>query len=359
MYGFQELFDSTLAETLADSENDRILGNIEARISDMMPDLIDDVSATVLEQIESRFRSGDLEDYWKDKRGFVERLRKHWKEPLDLFELFITLATEAGSDFNDAYRRGAVRSGDAVFEVLTRLHSRGCQISWAIHTLLRSGFADDAHARWRSLHEVAVVGSFISQHGHDLAEKYLLHDVIQRYKLACEHQRYKERINEKPVSKEEFQALKAEHDKLVDQFGKPFGKDYGWAANALGTARPTIRAIEEHVQLDHWRPYYKMASDNVHANSHGAYFKLGLIGPGRDVMLAGPSNAGLADPGHSAAISLHQVTTTMLSTRLSFDSLVTMSIFETMVEKIGEAFLESHVELEAVDIEKKQTEVET
>ena len=44
-------------------------------------------------------------------------------------------------------------------------------MSRAILALLRSGFADDAHARWRSLHELAVVSGFISEYGEDVAEK--------------------------------------------------------------------------------------------------------------------------------------------------------------------------------------------
>lgn len=50
-----------------------------------------------------------------------------------------------------------------------------------------------------------------------------------------------------------------------------------------------------------------MASDNIHANPKGVFFKLG-IPVESEVLLAGPSNAGLADPGHGAAPSLARVT---------------------------------------------------
>ena len=107
--------------------------------------------------------------------------------------------------------------------------------------------------------------------------------------------------------------------------------------------------IEQHVQLGHMRPYYRMASDNVHANSHGAHFRLGLHSSQQEnVLLAGPSNLGLADPGHSTAISLLQITTTLLATESVFDCVVTMKILEELTNEVGEAFLKVHQELETL-----------
>ena len=105
--------------------------------------------------------------------------------------------------------------------------------------------------------------------------------------------------------------------------------------------------IERHVQLGHMRPYYRMASDNVHPNSHGAHFRLGLHSSQQDeVLLAGPSNLGLADPGHSTAISLFQITTVLLATESVLDCVVTMKILEELTDEVGEAFLKVHQELE-------------
>jgi len=54
-----------------------------------------------------------------------------------------------------------------------------------------------------------------------------------------------------------------------------------------------------------------MASHNVHANPKGVFFKLGMLAESQ-VLLAGPSNAGLADPGHGAALSLSRVTAALV-----------------------------------------------
>ena len=340
MFGLQELLESTIEETLASRDLDQ-------SVDDMIPGLVDNIADLFLARIRQDASSG-LKRHRRDRKGFEKRLNECWKYPLDLLDLVIALSTEAGAEFNRNFRNEAADSGDAVFEALTRLHARGCQVSGEVLALLHAGFADGAHARWRSLHEMAVVASLIQQHGQELAERYLLHENIQQYKLACEYQEFFDRLDVEPPSKEHFDKLKAQCDELIATFGKEFKGDYGWASSAIGSNRPTMRDIEQHVQLDRMRPYYRMASDNVHANSHGAYFRLGLHSSQEEVLLAGPSNLGLADPGHSTAISLSQLTATLLVTESVLDCVVTMKILVELTDEVGEAFLKVDQELETL-----------
>ena len=91
-----------------------------------------------------------------------------------------------------------------------------------------------------------------------------------------------------------------------------------------------------------------MASDNVHANSHGAFYKLGGFSPELNILLAGPSNMGLADPGHGAALSLTQVTAALVSTVPTLDSLTELTVLSLLEEETGAAFLEAQKETEAI-----------
>ena len=341
MFGLQELLESTIEETLAS-------GDLDQYPTNELESSVDDIANLILARIKKDASSG-LKRHRRDRKGFEKRLNERWKSPLDLLDLVIALSTEAGTEFNQKFRNEAVGSGDAVLEALTRLHARGCQVSGEVLALLHAGFADGAHARWRSLHEMAVVASLIQQHGQELAERYLLHETIQQYKLACEYQKYFDRLNDEPPSKENSDQLKVQRDKLIARFGEAFNGDYGWASSAIGSNRPTMSDIEQHVQLDHMRPYYRMASDNVHPNSHGAYFRLGLHSSQQEeVLLAGPSNLGLADPGHSTAISLLQLTTALLATESALDRVVTMKMLAELTGEVRETFLKVHQELETL-----------
>ena len=320
----------------------------EEQLDILVQDCIDSFSDRLLDHL-AEDRANYLNDSHTALAGFISRLNQRWALPLELLELFIELATDAGANFNTSFRREAVRTQDVAFEVLTRLHARACQVASEVCVLLRHGFADGAHARWRSIHEIAIVSLMVRKHGNDLAERYLLHDTVQRYKLACAHQDYYERIGDDPVPAEDIERLKAERDELVDRFGSSFTGDYGWAAEAIGHSRPTIRDLEEHTGIDHMRPYYRMASDNVHANAHASLYRLGLglDQLGGDTILAGPSNMGLADPGHSTAISLGQVTISLIGAQQGMCSSIISSIIVKLQDRIGNEFLKAHRELEA------------
>ena len=347
MFGLHDLLETTIEETLVSGDLDQYLDNeLESYVKDKIPGIVNDMGSIILARIKKNASPG-LKLRSRDRKAFEKRLNERWKQPLGILDLFIALNIEAGAEFNRKFRNEAVSSGDAAFEALTRLHAKGCQVSGEILALLRAGYADGAHARWRSLNEMAVVGSLIQQHDQELAERYLLHETIQQYKLACDYQQYFDRLKHEPPSKENLDQLIAQREELIARFGKTFVGEYGWASSAIGKPNPTMRDIEQHVLLDHMRPYYRMASDNVHPNAHGASFRLGLgLTQQEEMLLAGPSNLGLADPGHSTAISLLQLTTALLATQSVLDCAVTTKILAELTDEVGEAFLMVHQELE-------------
>ena len=207
----------------------------------------EEISIVLLNSLE-RKSNKMLKARRKDFSRFESRLRKSWKKAFDLFEMLIAIALEAAEDYNSEFRGMASEKDDLVFEVLTRLHARACQIASEIMALLQSGYADGAHARWRSLHEVVVVGLFISSHDNDLAEKYLLHDTIESYKASLIYQEHCEKLGYDPLTDGELNELKKEYDLLINRFGTIFRKEYGWAYPTAYYAliRPLITLVPGH-----------------------------------------------------------------------------------------------------------------
>jgi hypothetical protein len=114
------------------------------------------------------------------------------------------------------------------------------------------------------------------------------------------------------------------------------------AASALGKERAVFTDIEANVELERWRPYYKMASRTVHANIKGITKSLGLPPGEEHVLLAGASDIGFADPGHGTAISLLQITTTMLTSKPNIDAILYCAVLKKLEEEIGQEFVKSH-----------------
>lgn len=281
-----------------------------------------------------------LEEIRRLSRKFEERNMKRWANGFDLLEILIVLCTEIGAEFNKFYRPESVQDNDLVFDLVVRHHARACHISQEILCLLKAGYPDGAHSRWRALHEVTVTAMFIAKHGQECAERFYFHDIVDSYDGMKEHKKYEDRLQEKGHTQEEIDECKKEYDVLIEKYGKKFGDFYGWASYVFPNhTRVTFTAIEKDVGLDHMRPYYKWASQNIHAGSKGMSNRLGLCEAQEDILLVGQSNSGMTDPAHATAIGICQITTTLLVLKPTLEHIVLMKLIAEYEKEVGEIFL--------------------
>lgn len=318
------------------------LSNIDLKIREIVKDTIPKIASESAELIYKTLKKSYFSHkkyHGKQLKTFYKGIKKDWGKPIDLLEMLCFLAIEAGSEFNTEFRPLSSKDNNFVFDILARLQARSCQITSEIILLLRNGFADGAHARWRTLHEISVIGYFIAKHGNDMAERYICHTAVEEFDAAKKYQKHCEALGYEKLTSAEFEAIREKYEYYIKKYGERYGKPNGWAESVLNGAYPTIANIEADVGLAHMRPYYQMACNNIHANPKGIFFKLGLIPESGDILLTGPSNLGLSDPGHSTAISLLQITTQLLSSGpMNLDRLVILMILSNLVKEIGEAF---------------------
>jgi hypothetical protein len=286
-------------------------------------------------------RAGKLLAQDHEERAALEQgIAERWGDALTLLELLRLVCLEAGEAVHSRY---SPPQGDVVYGVLVRLHARGCLVAAEIIALLKAGLASGAHSRWRSLHEIAVVAAFIVKHGDEVARRYTEHQYIDQYWGARDHQQHASRLNVEPFTAEEIATIEQQRRDALERYGRDFDGQHGWASAVLGP-RPTFGQIEADVNLDHWRPYYRMAGHATHAGPRGIAFNLGVL---RDaVMLAGPSNAGLADPGASTAISLNHLTALLVSHSPVLGDVVAASFATRLVDPIRDAFRDAERQLD-------------
>lgn len=350
-----QLLDSTLDLSATNTGNISIeldnIDDLERRVDSFikdMPELISDIASKIsdsfLEIIESN-ADESLIEFHKYYEEFEGHIKEVWAPALRLLEIFLCITLEFVQDYDEGIEK-TTKEDDVVYYVLSRLQARACQIGREVITLLKSGYADGAHARWRTLHEIAVISSFISKHGQEVAERYLNHEIIDTYKAATQYQQYCKALGAEPLSKRELNGIKAEYTSTVKNYGSSFENNYGWATVASDKANPKFTDIERNVGLSHMRPYYKTASYNIHADPKSVFFKLGLL-EDSEILLAGPSEIGLASPAHTTAISLLQVTTTFLTYKPNLDSIVACNMLLKLEHEIGESFWQIQSDLES------------
>jgi hypothetical protein len=342
----KERLKAPISLHLGEDDIEGAVGEFDSGLPQMMEAISEKVSSSLLRQLK---RDGPtfLKESDRERLAFQVRLAKTWRKAFYLIELFLAVALQSGADFNqEEHPSTSPVSGDVVY-VLTRLHARACQVSAEIIALLKAGFADGAHARWRTLHEIAVVSTFVANHGGETACRYLAHEAVESNKAATQYQRHCHAIGYEPLDPKEIAEIRKRYDAALQRFGKEFGSSYGWAAYALKKLKPTFSDIEQDVKLDTLSPFYRLASHNVHANPKGISVKLGLGPSVGKVLLAGPSNTGMADPAQGAALSLLQTTSALLGTRPNLDGIVVMKMLGKLEMEIAKIFTDIQRRIES------------
>jgi Family of unknown function (DUF5677) len=253
-----------------------------------------------------------LRQYRRRNRRFERRLRKHWGQALDRFYAIVVCAEEVGRELYRMHLEGADdEEFDAVFEALIGLYARACRVAREVHHLLCGGFPFGALARSRTLHELAVITIVIADYGReeehaDLADRFIQHAMIASYRDAKLYQESREALGHEPLSDEDMARMKQQHDLLIGQYGKAYGKDYGWATGLNGQSNaPDFRELERLADLSHVRWHYKQQSHEVHAGASGWESNV-LEHDDQMYMTTDRVHSGLAEPAHLALISLHQ-----------------------------------------------------
>jgi hypothetical protein len=276
----------------------------------------------------------------REVAAFEKRLYLKWAGPLDIMQHFFTITAELLASFRERIDSDGTKLN--LWELLTRLLARGLRTAEEIHCLLRSGFADSALSRWRTLHEIAVTSHFMIIHGEEAATRYLDHQWIES----------KKRMEElsAPLWAEcadagfikEKGRIDTECAVLIAKYGKAFRNDYGWAAHHMGMDKPNFREIEKSVSADHYRAHYQLASANVHAGSKGTYAPLP---DGAPMLLLGPSDSGLASPGQATIHVLLEIVEDVVQLYPSLDAVITYKILQSLTGELDEAFEECEANL--------------
>src|SRR5207249_4560247 len=111
-----------------------------------------------------RGQLSELREHRAFDRGFKKRLAKTWTEAFTLYEVILLSAFDAGSSFDQGHRPPAAQENDFTFEALTSLHAQACLVAGEVFELLKGGWPHGAHARSRTLHELAVFAGVIAEH---------------------------------------------------------------------------------------------------------------------------------------------------------------------------------------------------
>jgi len=309
-----------------------------------LPEFSQEVIKTLHKNSEKMLNSQRTELKQCEDRRYMK-----WKEPLDLLECLIRVSQESVEAHRNKLSKSVNNKNKFKIEALIKIHRRSLQISNEILVLLKAGYPDGANARWRSLHELAVISFFLLDNNNDVSERYLDHEIISRSNQAESYMNSYKKLGYKPLRKRELDKIQSRKKALLNKYGNYFKKGYGWIPKSLwpkGGGRIGLFFLEKQTNLSHLNPFYKSACDSLHGGSRG-FYSLGLMNEYQDrILLVGPSNYGLADPLQNTAISILHTTISLLSLEPDFENLLSMQIMNNYVKEIGEKAVEVQKNIE-------------
>lgn len=253
----------------------------------------------------------------------AEYTAAYWGDALAHLEMLVCLGEEMICEAQEKAQRSRAKRNLEKREVQQKLAVRATNVTQEVIALIWAGFPDGANARWRTLHEIAIVANLIDGADNELARRYLAHDVVESKRALDAYLRSYEKMGYKPPSKRDQKDVSKAFDAIIAEFGNEFASPYGWACEHLGKKKPIFPDLERAVEQDFRLPFYKQASANVHAGARGISQTLGLYeGDGRLVM--GSSIIGFEDSGIHTSIAYGQILLTLLPKPPTLDTLVVM-----------------------------------
>lgn len=308
----------------------------DAQIPDPPDDIAPDADRRLLQVRQSMF--GDLNARENERHAFEVALRSVWGAALDLAELVLMETQDAHGFFMSVHAGLLMKERPQAATALAGIHWKAQRVMQEVLALLRSGLADGALARCRTLQELSVIGFLLASEDEELSERYLRHSVVARAKMARHYLVACGDDPDNPPSDADYVMLKAELEKALADYGREFRGDWGWACILVDSKRPTFVDLERKAEASTaFRPYFAIASCSIHAGSHGLGFSVGAEGDETPVG-SGPSPMGLEAPGGVACRLMAQVTTALLMVAGDREGLVRAETLRRLTEQAGAAF---------------------
>lgn len=284
---FMGFLEEQLEEAKTQEEVDEIIKKFEdIDLSKIFTDMYDTMANDTTNYMRETMHE-EVMLFRANEQEFLSRLEQKWCNAFVASEsmyIMILEASESYLDFVNGLPQEELREKQWTFTAMLHIHGRALQQFLEIIALMKNGFADGAYARWRSMYELTIISSFITEHGENVARSFI----------------------ESSETEDRYEWARA---------SKIFPKSKKYVSFNDIQKRCTINS-------EVWRYQYDLANKTIHASPQGTFARLGNMSEGEGVMAVGRSDYGVTTPAEHSAISLAQITTMFFTLYSSEDSLV-------------------------------------
>lgn len=313
-----QLFTDTLMKTLKEQLNEveteeeakKILDKFDKiDISQKFQDMLKVMSKESFEYMKSTMYE-EIMSFRADEQEFLARQEQKWYRAFVASEAMYVMVLQAAEEYTlyvSELEEEKRAQNKWTYTAMLHIHGRALQQYLEIITLMKNGFADGAYARWRSMYELAIISSFITQYGENVAKAFIeASETEDRYEWARTSGKF------------------------------PSSKKY-ISFNDIQKSCDISSSI--------WEKQYNLANKTVHASPQGTFKRLANMEIGEEVIPVGRSDYGITTPGEHSAISLAQISTMFFSLFSHSDILIAMRNINDWINVVREMYFKAHDEV--------------
>lgn len=280
-----------------ETEFDKIIDeNLSATIESLAKDTLEEIY---------NYCISDDSDLKNREKEIYNKISNNYKVGIRLFEGFMELNAQISSMTYGKYFKIFNTFDDHIkLDTLIAIHVRACQVANEILVLIKNGYADGAHARWRTLHELSVIFLYLYDSDYEVIHMYNDYEIIEKYKKAREYKACENSLDLEPLENDDWEELSKKRNEIIEKYGKDFSESYGWTINDLPKGKRNFRELEKHVGAEKLRVIYSWANESVHAGVSGIKNKLSLREEESYHFLTGSNDCGFLDPVQYTSNSL-------------------------------------------------------
>ncbi|WP_346890055.1 DUF5677 domain-containing protein [Clostridium sp. UBA1056] len=241
-----------------------------------------------------------------DEQEFLAIQEQKWYKAFVTSEamyIMVLEATESYIEHVNKLSQEELKKHHYTFTAMQHIHGRAIQQFLEIITLMKNGFADGAYARWRSMYELTIIASFITEHGETVAEAFI------------------------------------QSSETEDRY------EWARASGIFPTTKKYVSFNDIQKQCDinssAWRQQYDLANKTVHASPQGTFARLSNMETS-NIIPVGRSDYGITTPAEHSAISLAQITTMFFAIHSSGDTVLAMKYIHNWLDVIRETYFKTH-----------------
>lgn len=235
-----------------------------------------------------------------DSQEFLARQEQKWCNAFVASEAMYIMILESAESYVE-YVNGLeykeIKPKQYTFTAMLHIHGRALQEFLEIIVLMKNGLADGAYARWRSMYELFIISSFITENGEKVAKAYIdSYEVDDNYEWARSSGKFS--MRKKYITFNDIQR-------------------------------------KSNININNWKEEYKLANKIIHSSSQGTFARLSNFGE-EDVIPVGRSDYGITMPAEYSATSMSQITIIFYSIFPYGDGLIAMKNINEWVDIVRE-----------------------